>query len=325
MHPELINIFGFTIAWYGVLITAGVMFGAMIATRYARERGLNENLLSDMIIWSVLWGVVGARVFYVLTSLDEFRGASFIDIINIRRGGISIHGGLIFGIGVLLYYQWRYRINLYRYADLMVPGVALGIIGGRLGNFFNGSDTMGRMTGWPIGYTWPDAGSPILGIFKSPVNWTGFAGGFCRTANDIFMTPAKAFCNGGTFSRGPVHLTQIYGVLIGLALFIGAMYWLRSKKPGWVFWQFWLWYSLLRAGIEETFRLNPLTWKVFLSEGPDKAGIGLFTLTQLVSIPLVLWSVYMLYKISRAPILPNDGLPLGMNSPAFMAGGEKKL
>jgi phosphatidylglycerol:prolipoprotein diacylglycerol transferase len=296
VHPELVDLFGFKIAWYGVLITAGVMLGLGIATRLARRRGLDERLLSDMTLAAIAWGIVGARVFYVLTSPREFQDAGVLQLINIRGGGISIHGGVLFGILVILYYQWRYRINFYRYADLMAPGLALGIIGGRLGNFFNGSDTMGRITGWPLGFTWPEVGTPILGVFQSARNWVGMPG-VCVTRAQTYVA---SLCPDGQLVRGPVHLTQLYGVVIGAVLLVAVFYWLRSNRPGWVFWQFILWYSILRGALEETFRLNPLWWKVVLLEGPNQAGIGLFTATQLFSIPIILLSIVMLLRIARA-------------------------
>jgi phosphatidylglycerol:prolipoprotein diacylglycerol transferase len=329
MHPDLIRIFGFPIAWYGVLITLGVLVGSVIATRMAERRGLNANLMSDLIVWTVLWGVIGSRVFYILTSPDQFRGASFVQLINIRQGGISIHGGIIFGLAVIAYYQWRYKINFYRYADLMVPGVALGIIGGRLGNFFNGADTMGRVTGWPIGWTWPKDGSSILGIFNNPENWRGMPG-LC-SVDGVYHMMGTAECFPVTTAgldpiRGPVHLTQIYGVIIGIVLVIAAFYWLRSKRPGWAMWQFVLWYSLLRAGIEETFRLNPLWWKVYLSEGPGTPGIGLFTATQLFSIPLIILAIIMLVRLARSPIPPTNPVPVpvGSGGPSNLAAKAQK-
>lgn len=287
MDPVAIQIGGFTIAWYGILITAGILIGAWIATRLARQRGLNADLLSDMMFWAVVWGVIGARLVFVLTSPQNFRGASLIDYINIRQGGISIHGGLAAGLLVLLYYARRYRINLYRYAELMIPGVALGIIGGRIGNIMNGSDTVGRVTGWPIGYKWPA--------------WAhGYQDAMCNPAVPLNLSQ---YCQNGVV-QAHVHFTQLYGVFIGIALFIASFYWLRSRKPGWAFWQFWLWYSLLRAGIEETFRLNPLPWKVYLNEGPNAPGIGLFTDTHLVSIPIIILSLVMLARIARQPDAP---------------------
>jgi phosphatidylglycerol---prolipoprotein diacylglyceryl transferase len=308
VHPELFNIFGFKVAWYGVLITLGVLIGAIVAQRMAEKRGLNANLLSDMTVWVVAWGVVGARIMYIATSPGQFIGTPFLHWINIREGGISIHGGVIAGILVILYYQRRYKINFYHYADLMVPGLALGVIGGRIGNFFNGSDTMGRVTNWPIGFTWPSVGEPILGIFKGENNWAGMPG-LCLKG-DVWDVSGPFVCVGGQLVRGPVHLTQIYGAVIGLILVVASIYWLRSKRPGWATWQFILWYSLLRSVFEETFRLNPLTPKIFLSEGANAAGIGLLTATQLASIPLVILSIYMLVRISRQPIPPETSSPV---------------
>jgi phosphatidylglycerol---prolipoprotein diacylglyceryl transferase len=188
-----------------------------------------------------------------------------------------------------------------------VPGLALGVIGGRIGNFFNGSDTMGRLTNWPIGFTWPSVGEPILGIFKGENNWAGMPG-LCKVGESWDVLP-KILCR-DEYVRGPVHLTQIYGAVIGLILVIASIYWLRSKRPGWATWQFILWYSLLRSVFEETFRLNPLTPKIFLSEGANAAGIGLLTATQLASIPLVILSIYMLVRISRQPIPPETSSPV---------------
>ena len=99
----------------------------------------------------------------------------------------------------------------------------------------------------------------------------------------------------------PVHFTQMYGVLIGVALLIASFFWLKSKRPGWAFWQFWLWYSLLRAGVEETFRLNPLMFNTYLSQGLNEPGIGLWTMTQVFSVPIVLVSLYMLWRIASQP------------------------
>lgn len=239
--PVLEGLGGFSVAWYGVLITMGVMIGAFIATRIAERRGLNVNLFSDMVFWSVVWGVVGARLGYVLTSPNNFIYTSQDTLLtwlgkvaNIREGGLSIHGGVIFGILVLVYYARRYKINFYQYIDLYAPGLALGIIGGRLGNFFNGADTIGRFTTLPVGWTFPGWGEDILGIFTAQRNWAGMPG-LCKPATgEVYVSP---LCQQGVeYLRGPVHLTQMYGVFIGVVLLVAIFYWLRSKRPGWVFW-----------------------------------------------------------------------------------------
>ena len=228
---------------------------------------------------------------FVATSWNLFAGKSGLaliyDVINVRLGGISIHGGLIAGILVLVYYARHSRLNFYRYADLFVPAIPLGIIGGRIGNIMNGSDTVGRVTGWAVGFHWPAGARAFHDSVCSPATPLNLAQ-YCQTVS------------GQQVMTAPVHFTQLYGVIIGVLLAVGTVFWTRSKIPGWAFWQFWLWYSVLRAGWEETFRLNPLPWKVYLSEGPGQAGIGLFTETQLISIPLILLAVVMLARLRRS-------------------------
>lgn len=290
MDPVFLQIGSFTIAWYGVLITLGIVAGVWVGTKLARERGLDVDLFNDMIMWMIIWGLVGARLVFVATSWHQFADIPFprilLDIINIRQGGISIHGGLIGGILVMIYYTRRHNIDFYRYADLCVSGVAFGIIGGRIGNIMNGTDTVGRVTNWPIGYHWPASAR-------------AFHDGMCIKNSNPDMDLSQ-YCHqvaGQLVMTAPVHFTQMYGVIIGIILSIASYFWLRSKIPGWAFWQFWLWYSILRAGWEETFRLNPLPFNSYLSQGLDKSGIGLFTETHLISIPLIIASIWYLYKL----------------------------
>jgi len=290
MNPVAFQIGSFTVAWYGILITAGILIGSWIGTRLARQRNLDVELFQSMVLWAVLWGVVGARAVFVATSWNLFAGRSGLtliyDVINVRQGGISIHGGLIAGILVLVYYARQYRLDFYRYADLFVPAVPLGIIGGRVGNIMNGSDTVGRVTGWAVGFHWP-AGA------------RAFHDSVCNPATPLNLVSYCQTVVGQQVMTSPVHFTQLYGVIIGVLLAIGTVFWMRSKIPGWAFWQFWLWYSVLRAGWEETFRLNPLPWKVYLSEGLDQPGIGLFTETQLISVPLIVLAIVMLVRLRR--------------------------
>lgn len=297
MNPVFLNIGGFTIAWYGVLIMLGVVGGIYVGTNLARKRGLNVDLFERMIMWMLFWGIIGARLVFVATSWHMFENIPFprvlLDIINIRSGGISIHGGLIGGILTMLYFTRKYKMDFYKYADLCVPGVAFGIIGGRLGNIMNGTDTVGRVTGWPIGYHWPASAR-------------AFHEGMCikDPRPDMDLSQYCQNIGGQMVMTAPVHFTQMYGVIIGILLSIAAFYWLRSRKAGWAFWQFWLWYSILRAGWEETFRLNPLPINSYLSQGLDKAGIGLWTETQIISLPLILLSIWMLLRLRNQPDQP---------------------
>ena len=318
MDPIFLNIGGFTIAWYGVLMTLGIVAGISIGLKLARERGLDADLFERMIYTMLLWGFIGARLVFVATSWDLFADTPMpqrlLDIINLRQGGISIHAGLLGGILAAIWFTRKHRMNFYRYLDLAAPGVALGIIGGRLGNIMNGTDTVGRVTGWPIGFPWPHSAR-------------AFHDGMCIPNPDPTMDLSQ-YCQtiaGQQVMTAPVHFTQLYGVLIGVALLIASFFWLKSKKPGWAFWQFWLWYSLLRAGVEETFRLNPLMFNTYLNQGLDAPGIGLWTMTQVFSVPIVLVSLYMLWRLAAQPEpqpVPVAGGQVMTHAEARAQGGE---
>jgi phosphatidylglycerol:prolipoprotein diacylglycerol transferase len=236
-----------------------------------QSRGLDEEKLLDAAPWLVLAGIVGARLVYVLTSPSAFfgPGGNPVDALKVWHGGISIHGGVLgIVVGMWIYSLVR-RLDMWSYLDVMTPVGAFGIIGGRLGNFMNGSDTTGRLTGWPVGFTWPQPGTDTLGAFGRFVFGGNLCAGYPGTCSLGSNLPLfRCIEQGGEVLRGPVHLTQMYGVLVGLIL-IPILYWAfrRSLVSGFVFWQFVLWYSVLRSVIEEPFRDNPLYWNAYLSEG----------------------------------------------------------
>lgn len=272
------------IRWYGFLIAAGVFLGTIWALNAARKRNLDTEKLLDSAVWLVLAGLVGARLVYVLTSPGYFfgPGSNPLDVFKVWEGGISIHGGVI-GIMVALYFYARANgLNMWSMLDVLSPVAALGIIGGRIGNFMNGTDTGGRLTDLAVGFTWPEPGTQTFGAvgrFIFGDNLWQYAPPVCSTV------PFGEPCT--------VHLTPLYGMLVGVALiFIIGWALSRNRQSGFVFWQMVLWYSVLRSVIEEPFRDNPLFWNVFEN---TSAGIGIFTLTQLFSIPII---VFALWRIS---------------------------
>ncbi len=278
MDPIMIEIGPLVIRWYGFLITAAIFIGYFLARRYVAAKGYDPDQFEEAVFWSVIAGVIGARLVYVLTSWGGFADNP-ISALYIWQGGLAFHGGMLGGLIPMVYFARKHGVPPYVYLDAALPGVALGIIGGRLGNLMNGSDTVGRLTDWAVGYTWPD--------------WAAGFPGICTTTGKL----AWGICSGEVV-RGPVHLTQIYGVLIGLVLLGLVFYWWKQNRPpGWAFWNFVLWYSLLRSLVEEPFRLNPLWWPVYVNE---RAGIGFFTATQLASIPLIALALYMLWRMNRA-------------------------
>jgi len=275
VNPTMIQIGPLRIQWYGFLLTLAIFIGFELAKRRLKAWGFDPEKFETVAFWAVVFGVVGARLGYVLTSPGYFL-ENPVEILYIWHGGLSFHGAILGGALVFLYYHKKKGYPLWPYLDAATPGVALGIIAGRIGNLMNGSDTVGRLTTLPIGFTWPE--------------WAKGFPGICPGIDDISQVYR---CQ--ELLRGPVHLTQIYGALVGLILLPLSFYWLR-KKPfyGYAFWQFLLWYSVLRSLLEEPFRLNPLWLPVYRN---DELGIGLFTATQVISLPLVLLSLYMLRRL----------------------------
>ncbi len=129
------TIFGIDIMWYGVLIASAMILGILISYRRAPMYQLNPGSILDVCIWTLPIGVIGARLYYVLFNHSYYHSLS--QILNIRNGGLAIHGGLIAGL-ITVYILTKCRhINLPDMLDLVFPVVALAQAIGRWGNFFN--------------------------------------------------------------------------------------------------------------------------------------------------------------------------------------------
>lgn len=130
------TIFGFDIMWYGLLIASGMLLAVWISYRRAPLHGIDPDRIYDIALICLPAAVVGCRLYYVAFHWDWYAG-DIMKILNIREGGLAIHGGLIFGIGagILLCYRWK--INPLNGVDLVVPGIAIAQSIGRWGNYFN--------------------------------------------------------------------------------------------------------------------------------------------------------------------------------------------
>jgi phosphatidylglycerol:prolipoprotein diacylglycerol transferase len=288
MDPIMFTVGPLTVRWYGVFIALGVLLGSLWSLREGKRRGLQGEWLLDIAPYLVFAGIIGARFVYVITSPSAFfgPGGDPVRAFYVWEGGISIHGAVIAIVLMLAFLAKRKGVDLWAHLDLLTPVAALGIVGGRLGNFMNGTDTGGRLTEWSLGFRWPEVGTATWGefgrlVFGEPL-WL-FAPPICRTV--AFGEPCV------------VHLTPLYGGLVGVLLALmlvwGFARWLR---PGVVFLQFIIWYSVLRSVIEEPFRDNPLLPQVWVN---DVAGIGLFTLTQVFSLVIVVVAFLLLRGRSR--------------------------
>ena len=131
------TLFGrFEIAWYALFITLGIVLAFVYINYRIKEFGWNLDLLLDIGLPTVVFGVIGTRLYYVLTKLDEFH--SFYDVIAIWNGGLGIYGGLIAG-GITVFVMTRIKkISFMKFADCVCPSLVLAQAIGRWGNFMNG-------------------------------------------------------------------------------------------------------------------------------------------------------------------------------------------
>lgn len=149
-NPIAFTLFGFEIRWYAILICAGMIIGSFIAYRRCPSRGIVPDDLIDTLLFSIPAGIIGARAWYVFFNRAYYD--SFFDVINIRAGGLAIHGGLIFGM-ITAYLVCRYKKNGFlNVLDTAVPCIALAQAIGRWGNFFN-SEAHGGPTDLPWAIT----------------------------------------------------------------------------------------------------------------------------------------------------------------------------
>lgn len=139
-----ITIFGFSIAFYGIIIGIGMLLGITLAARDAEKRGIGEDTIYDFALLGIVFGVIGARLYYVFFRWDNYRG-NLLEILNLRAGGLAIYGGVIGGILSLMVYCRRKKRNFLNLADSLILGVLVGQILGRWGNFFN-AEAFGRYT-----------------------------------------------------------------------------------------------------------------------------------------------------------------------------------
>lgn len=150
-NPVAFTIFGTDIMWYGIIVTAAIVAASFVCCRRAPLHGIDPDRLLNFIIISVPCGIIGARIYYVAFNWSWYAG-DFMKMINLRQGGLAIHGGLIAGLGAAVILCLIYRVRPVNLLDLLAPSIALGQAIGRWGNYFN-SEAHGGPTDLPWAVT----------------------------------------------------------------------------------------------------------------------------------------------------------------------------
>lgn len=217
---NLFGIEGFSVQWYGVILSLGIICAFLLFYRLAvKKEQISADSVYNITLIAVPTAIIGARIVYVATRWEHYKGTGIMNIINIRGGGIAVYGAIIFGLASVLIYNKIKKTGALSMLDALAPAVMLGQVIGRWGNFVNA-----EAYGWSAG------------IDKLP--WR--------------MELDNVYVDGVSIGTACVHPTFLYESLwnaIGLALIIFVLY--RKKKfNGEIFFAYMGWYGLGRTFIE---------------------------------------------------------------------------
>jgi phosphatidylglycerol:prolipoprotein diacylglycerol transferase len=149
--PIAISLGPLDIRWYAVFILIGIILAALLASRLTHLRGEDPEIILDMAPWVVFGAIAGARIYYVLLEWDRFVDDP-LWALEIRSGGMTIHGAIIAGALMIWLYSRRLGNTPWFWMDMIVPGVALGQAIGRWGNWAN-QEAFGTPTDMPWAVT----------------------------------------------------------------------------------------------------------------------------------------------------------------------------
>ena len=135
MDNTLLEIGGITIYWYSVTMLLAVLTGIYLATRESKKQGMS-SFISDLITYTIIFGIIGARIYYVIFNFDSYKD-NILSIFKIWEGGIAIYGAIIGGFIAIVYLAKKRRQDIIKTTDIIVPGLILAQSIGRWGNFFN--------------------------------------------------------------------------------------------------------------------------------------------------------------------------------------------
>lgn len=263
MFPTIVEVFGINISTYGVLVAIGVLVAYFLILKYAKKEGLDANNVENTLAFAVVSGLVFARLAYVIEHPEHV--SKLLDVVAVWQGGMSFFGGLIGGIGGALFGIYKYKLPLWKSADIAVLGLSIAHAIGRLG-----CTSAGCCYGRPIPTQDSlDAGFHFMDRF--PFFYVVFPPGA--------VAPPYM----------PLYPTQTMEFIGLLILFVVLMLLYNRKKiDGLVFSAYMIGYGLLRFFLE-----------FFRGVTPPIESIGL-TWNQLVSMGMVITAILLFVNLKRS-------------------------
>jgi phosphatidylglycerol:prolipoprotein diacylglycerol transferase len=253
--PVAFSIFGADIRWYAIFILTGIVASILVTRWLARRRGMDPDFVLDVAPPVVLAAIVGARLYYLLLQADYYVENPG-DAINVRLGGLTIHGALAAGIATFAYFCWRRGYRFLAWADLVIAGVPVGQAIGRWGNWAN-QEAFGTPTDLP----WAVSIAPD----NRPADY------------------ASAETFHPTFLYESILNLVIAAVLIWIVLRMPGSRWWREGDALWVYFVL---YGAVRFVIErvrtDSLYIGPWPAAYWLSFGLIALGLGMLALRHTV-------------------------------------------
>ena len=198
----------FSIAFYGIVIALGMVLAFIFIMKEAKRVGYKQDDFMDLFIFGIIFGVIGARIYYVIFSWDDYKN-NLLQIFNIRGGGLAIYGGIIGGTITVIVLCHIKKLNFWKCADVIVFGVLIGQICGRWGNFFNREAFGGYTDG--------------LFAMRIPIDAV-------NRAQDITAEMKANIVTVNGIDCIQVHPTFLYESLFNLCVFLFLLWYRKRKK-----------------------------------------------------------------------------------------------
>ncbi|MBM4056390.1 MAG: prolipoprotein diacylglyceryl transferase [Planctomycetes bacterium] len=241
---------------YGFMLMVAFLVSIAIARRRARKEGVDPNIITDLGMYLIFAGIVGARFFFVLQFYDNYKN-NVLDIFKIYEGGLVYYGGLFAAVITLLVFVKKRKVSALKIFDIVAPSTALGLAFGRIGCFLNGC-CFGRISyniPWSI-------------CFPRTVDKHGIVDGspaFIHHYQDGLIQLSD-------LHSLPVHPAQLYAFFSNIALFfILNSFFKYRRKNGEILLLFGMIYPIIRFCMESL-------------RGDNQLYFNCFTIAQIISI-----------------------------------------
>ena len=310
MYPELFEIpfTHLTIKSYGLMMVIGFMAAVFVIRRLSRHFTPNPQLITNAALYTLIAGVVGARLFYVVHYFDKFKG-DLLSVFAIWQGGLELLGGVVLAILVVFLYLRRHKLPIRRYLDILAIGLLVALAFGRVGCFLNGC-CFGKPTDKLWGVRFP-YGSFAYSSQVKPDPKRNRPEPYLELPDEFFhysydgTSPAKFLktyaqlnqqqkdmVNNGPYRCLHVHPTQLYSSAVALfCSFLLYLFWRRSgnvgtskkagglfSKPGSTFALMFILYGIARFFIEFLRDDNPFEygWWALYKGGTVSQNLGIY-------------------------------------------------